>query len=107
VRSVLRSTVRSGLRSLASLAQGWDFASPPPFAGFRFCRHIYVTTSSANEFDAISISASSLCRPSQHPAIASALATQRFLGETAQAGTGRRLVRRGLLAAGRLPGDGA
>ncbi len=57
------------------------------FAGFRFCRHIYVATRSVQELDAPSPSACVLRRPSQRPAIASALATQRFVGRTAQAMT--------------------
>jgi hypothetical protein len=51
------------------------------FAGFRFCRHIYVATRSVQELDAPSSSACVLRRPSRRPAIASALATQRFLVE--------------------------
>lgn len=57
------------------------------FAGFRFCRHIYVATRSVQELDAPLSSACVLRRPSQSPAIASALATQRFFGRTAQATT--------------------
>jgi len=55
------------------------------FAGFRFCRHIYVATRSVQELDAPSSSACVLRRPSRRPAIASALARQRFFGRTAQA----------------------
>jgi hypothetical protein len=51
------------------------------FAGFRFCRHIYVATRSVHEFAAPSSFSCVLRRPSQRPAIASALATQRFLVE--------------------------
>lgn len=51
------------------------------FAGFRFCRHIYVTTRSVHELDAPSSFSSVLRRPSRRPTIASALATQRFLVE--------------------------
>ncbi len=54
------------------------------FARFRFCRHIYVATRSVLELDAPSSSACVLRRPSRRPAIASALATQRFFGRTAQ-----------------------
>jgi hypothetical protein len=57
------------------------------FAGFRFCRHIYVATRSVQELDAPSSSACVLRRPSQRPAIASALATQRSSRRTAQATT--------------------
>ena len=57
------------------------------FAGFRFCRHLYVATRSVHEFAAPSSFSCVLRRPSQRPAIASALATQRFLGRTAQATT--------------------
>jgi hypothetical protein len=55
------------------------------FAGFRFCRHIYVATRSVQELDAPSSSACVFRRSSRRPAIASALATQRFFGRTAQA----------------------
>jgi len=51
------------------------------FAGFRFCRHIYVATRSVHEFAAPSSFSCVLRRPSRRPAIASALATQRFLVE--------------------------
>ncbi len=108
MRSPVRTPVRSPVRPPSALAEGGVFASVPPFAGFAFCRHIYVTTSSVHEFDAISISACALLshrRPSQHPAIASALATQRLLGRTAGIDR-RRLVRRGCGAAAG-PGDGA
>lgn len=57
------------------------------FAGFRFCRHIYVATRSVQELDAPSSFAGVLRRPSRRPAIASALATQRFVGRTEQATT--------------------
>lgn len=57
------------------------------FAGFRFCRHIYVATSSVQELDAPSSPACVLRRPSRRPAIASALATQRSSRRTAQATT--------------------
>ena len=57
------------------------------FAGFRFCRHIYVATRSVQELDAPSSLSCVLRRPSRRPAIASALATQRFPGRTAQATT--------------------
>ena len=51
------------------------------FARLRFCRHIYVATRSVHEFAAPSLFSCVLRRPSQRPAIASALATQRFLVE--------------------------
>lgn len=51
------------------------------FAGFRFCRHLYVATRSVHEFAAPSSFSCVLHRPSRRPAIASALATQRFLVE--------------------------
>lgn len=57
------------------------------FARFSLCRHIYVATRSVQELDAPSSSACVLRRPSQRPAIASALATQRFPGRTAQTTT--------------------
>ncbi len=57
------------------------------FAGFRFCRYIYVATRSVHEFAAPSSFSCVLRRPSRRPAIASALATQRFFGRTAQATT--------------------
>jgi len=111
VRSVLQSTVRSvqrsGLRSPRPLAQGGVFASVAPLAGFAFCRHIYDTTSSAHEFNAISISPSSLRRPSRHPSHRLCAGYTALSRRTAQAGTGRRLERRGLLAAARLPGGSA
>jgi hypothetical protein len=69
----------------------WPKAGPSRvhcgFAGFRFCRHIYVATRSVHEFAAPSSFSCVLRRPSQRPAIASALATQRFFGRTAQATT--------------------
>lgn len=105
-RPPLRPPVRPPLSSSPALAEGGVFASVPPFAGFAFCRHIYVATSSVHEFDAISISHVLFAAHPSTPAIASALATQRFLGRTAGIDR-RRLVRRGCLAAGGLPGDGA
>jgi hypothetical protein len=51
------------------------------FAGFRFYRHIYVATRSVHECAAPSSFSCVLRRPSRRPAIASALATQRFLVE--------------------------
>jgi hypothetical protein len=57
------------------------------FAGFRFCRHIYVATRSVHEFAAPSSFSGVLRRPSRRPAIASTLATHRFLGRTARATT--------------------
>lgn len=51
------------------------------FARFRFCRHIYVATRSVHEFAARSSFSCVLHCPSRRPAIASALATQRFLVE--------------------------
>jgi len=57
------------------------------FAGFRFCRHIYVATRSVQGLDAPSSSACVLRRPSRRPAIASALAPQRSSRRTAQATT--------------------
>lgn len=57
------------------------------FAGFWFCRHIYVATRSVHEFAAPSSFSCVLRRPSRRPAIASALATQRSSRRTAQATT--------------------
>lgn len=67
---------RLALSPKAGLSRAWC-----GFAGFRFCRHIYVATRSVQELDAPSSSACVLRRPSQRPAIASALAKQRFLVE--------------------------
>jgi hypothetical protein len=66
----------------AGLSRAWC-----GFAGFRFCRHIYVATRSVQELDAPSSPACVLRRPSRRPAIASALAMQRSPGRTAQATT--------------------
>jgi len=73
---------RLALSPKAGLSRAWC-----GFAGFRFCRHIYVATRSVREFAAPSSFSCVLRRPSQRPAIASALATQRSLGQTAQATT--------------------
>jgi hypothetical protein len=73
---------RLALSPKAGLSRAWC-----GFAGFRFCRHIYVATRSVHEFAAPSSFSCVLRRRSRRPAIASALATQRFVGRTAQATT--------------------
>jgi hypothetical protein len=67
---------RFGLWPKGELSRAWC-----GFAGFRFCRHIYVATRWVQEFAAPSSLSCVLRRPSRRPAIASALATQRFLVE--------------------------
>lgn len=73
---------RLALSPKAGLSRAWC-----GFAGFRFCRHIYVATRSVQELDAPSSSACVLRRPSRRPAVASALAMQRSPGQTAQVTT--------------------
>jgi hypothetical protein len=54
---VRRPPVRSPVRPPHALAGGRVLASVAPFAGFRFCRHIYVTQRSVRKFGAPSLSA--------------------------------------------------
>ncbi len=54
---VCRPPVRPPLRPPDALAEGRVLASVAPFAGFRFCRHIYVTQRSVRKFGAPSLSA--------------------------------------------------
>lgn len=55
-RPPVRPPQRPPARPLDALAEGRYFASVAPFAGFRFCRHFYVTQRSVRKFGAPSLS---------------------------------------------------